>query len=159
MFYLDQNCQSKNYDSYCKLSFLGQRIFIHGAAATPLHLIECLCEHGKKAGLSDVEIMHIHTEGPGLYNDPQYQGRRGLLMLKPCIFIWKDQASTLTHRIKVASHKAGFNDVEFMHIYVHTEGPGLYNDPQYMYQCSFIYISLCEHLHSHKAIMRQVNYF
>ena len=54
--------------------FIGQRIFIHGAAATPLHLIECLVEHGKKAGLSDVEIMHIHTEGPGLYNDPQYQG-------------------------------------------------------------------------------------
>lgn len=52
----------------------GQRIFIHGAAATPLHLIECLVEHGKKAGLTDVEIMHIHTEGPGLYNNIEYQG-------------------------------------------------------------------------------------
>ena len=56
------------------VSLAGQRIFIHGAAATPLHLIECLVDHGKKAGLSDVEIMHIHTEGPGLYNNIEYQG-------------------------------------------------------------------------------------
>lgn len=55
---------------YCS----GQRVFIHGAAATPVHLIEAMCHHGKKAGIRDVEVMHIHTEGPGLYNKPEYDG-------------------------------------------------------------------------------------
>jgi hypothetical protein len=24
-----------------------------------------MCQHGLKAGLTDVELLHIHTEGPG----------------------------------------------------------------------------------------------
>ncbi|WAR14420.1 CAT2-like protein [Mya arenaria] len=44
----------------------GQRVFIHGAAATPVHLIQAMCDHGKRADIRDVEVMHIHTEGPGL---------------------------------------------------------------------------------------------
>ncbi|XP_052819731.1 4-hydroxybutyrate coenzyme A transferase-like [Mya arenaria] len=50
----------------------GQRVFIHGAAATPVHLIQAMCDHGKRADIRDVEVMHIHTEGPGLYNEPEY---------------------------------------------------------------------------------------
>jgi hypothetical protein len=42
-------------------------LFIHGAAATPVPLIEAMCQHGLKAGLTDVELLHIHTEGPGTY--------------------------------------------------------------------------------------------
>lgn len=50
------------------------RVYIHGAAATPVKLIEAMTEHGKKAKLRNVEIMHIHTEGPGTYNQPEYEG-------------------------------------------------------------------------------------
>lgn len=49
-------------------------MYIHGAAATPVKLIEAMTEHGKKAKLRNVEIMHIHTEGPGTYNQPEYKG-------------------------------------------------------------------------------------
>jgi hypothetical protein len=50
----------------------GQRIFVHGAAATPCHLIEAMCRHGTRADIRGCEVMHIHTEGPGLYNEPEY---------------------------------------------------------------------------------------
>lgn len=33
-----------------------------------------LAEHGKKAGLKNVRVHHIHTEGAGEYNDPEYEG-------------------------------------------------------------------------------------
>lgn len=34
-----------------------------------------MTEHGKKAKLRNVEIMHIHTEGPGTYHKPEYEGK------------------------------------------------------------------------------------
>lgn len=49
-------------------------MFIHGAAATPRALVPALAEHGKKANLKDVRIHHIHTEGAGEYNAPEYAG-------------------------------------------------------------------------------------
>lgn len=51
------------------------KVFIHGAAATPVPVVEAMCKHGKNAGLRDVELMHIHTEGPGTYNKPEYKGQ------------------------------------------------------------------------------------
>ncbi|GAB1607144.1 uncharacterized protein LOC115226527 [Argonauta hians] len=52
----------------------GNRVFMHGAAATPVRLVNALAEHGKKANLKDVEVIHIHTEGPGTYAQPEYEG-------------------------------------------------------------------------------------
>lgn len=52
----------------------GDHVFIHGAAATPRVLVPALAEHGKKNNLKNVRIHHIHTEGAGEYNDPQYEG-------------------------------------------------------------------------------------
>ena len=49
-----------------------QRIFVHGAAATPVHLIQAMCDHGKKADIRGCEVIHIHTEGPGVYNEKEY---------------------------------------------------------------------------------------
>ena len=43
----------------------GQRVFIHGAAATPNALIQELVRQAKR--LRDVEIIHIHTEGTAPY--------------------------------------------------------------------------------------------
>ena len=48
----------------------GNRVFIHGAAMTPNILIEALTERYRE--LSDVELIHIHTEGPAPYTEPPY---------------------------------------------------------------------------------------
>lgn len=52
----------------------GSTVFIQGAAATPRALVPALAEHGKKNQLKDVKIHHIHTEGKGEYNEPEFQG-------------------------------------------------------------------------------------
>ena len=49
----------------------GQRIFIHGAAATPTCLINALVDDADR--FRDVEIVHLHTIGPGKYADPLYR--------------------------------------------------------------------------------------
>lgn len=48
----------------------GDRVFLQGAAMTPNILIEALTERYKE--LSDVEFIHIHTEGPAPYTDFPY---------------------------------------------------------------------------------------
>ncbi|KAJ6220990.1 hypothetical protein RDWZM_006802 [Blomia tropicalis] len=52
----------------------GDHVFIHGAAATPRALVPALAEHGKKSNLKDVKVHHIHTEGAGEYNGPEFEG-------------------------------------------------------------------------------------
>ncbi|UYV79295.1 hypothetical protein LAZ67_17001978 [Cordylochernes scorpioides] len=49
----------------------GDTVFLHGAAATPRKLIPAMVEHGKKANLKDVQVCHIHTEGPAEYTLPE----------------------------------------------------------------------------------------
>lgn len=44
------------------------RVFIQGAAATPVELIDALTD--RAAELRDVEIVHLHTEGDAPYADP-----------------------------------------------------------------------------------------
>lgn len=48
----------------------GDRVFFQGAAMTPNILIEALVDRYKE--LKDVEIFHIHTEGPAKYTQPPY---------------------------------------------------------------------------------------
>ncbi|MBX2987155.1 MAG: acetyl-CoA hydrolase/transferase family protein [Bdellovibrionaceae bacterium] len=43
----------------------GQKVFVHGAAATPNLLIEALV--ARATDLRDVELIHLHTEGPAPY--------------------------------------------------------------------------------------------
>lgn len=50
----------------------GMRIFVHGAAATPLPLVDALCE---RDDLDDVTLYHLHTEGAGRFADPQHAER------------------------------------------------------------------------------------
>lgn len=47
-----------------------QRIFVHGGAATPNVLLKALVEESSR--LEDIEMIHLHTEGPGAYADPKY---------------------------------------------------------------------------------------
>ena len=56
-------------------------MFVHSAAATPIPLVNAMCKWGKKAGLKDVEVIHIHTEGPGEYAEPEYDGNYINLLL------------------------------------------------------------------------------
>lgn len=63
--------------SYKKLHFgflSGDTVFVHGAAATPLPLLESLAQHGKTGNLKDVKLIHIHTEGPGICQKPEFNG-------------------------------------------------------------------------------------
>lgn len=50
----------------------GMKIFIHGQAATPLHLIDALIVHAKAKKLKEIELLHLHTIGPATYADPEY---------------------------------------------------------------------------------------
>ncbi len=46
----------------------GQRVFVHGAAATPNVLLEALV--ARAGELREVELIHLHTIGPAHYADP-----------------------------------------------------------------------------------------
>ncbi|MBI1944268.1 MAG: acetyl-CoA hydrolase/transferase family protein [Deltaproteobacteria bacterium] len=52
----------------------GQRVFVHGAAATPLRLLEALVARAdsRADSLLDVELIHLHTAGPAAYADARY---------------------------------------------------------------------------------------
>lgn len=50
----------------------GQRVFVHGVAATPQVLIDAMVERAPE--LQDVEVVHLHTEGPASYTDPGMEG-------------------------------------------------------------------------------------
>ena len=48
----------------------GDRVFLHGSAATPEALIEGLLGHADR--LTNVEIIHLHTHGEAKYADEEY---------------------------------------------------------------------------------------
>jgi acyl-CoA hydrolase len=50
----------------------GQRVYIHSVAAAPHALINALTAQADR--LHDVEIVHLHTEGPAPYADIRYAG-------------------------------------------------------------------------------------
>lgn len=52
----------------------GMKVFVHGGAATPIPLLEAMAQRGKDAGLKDVELIHIHTEGTGIFVEPEFDG-------------------------------------------------------------------------------------
>ncbi|MEQ8910026.1 MAG: acetyl-CoA hydrolase/transferase C-terminal domain-containing protein [Vicingaceae bacterium] len=48
----------------------GDRLFIQGAAMTPIHLIEEMCKQSDR--LENIEVIHLHTEGQALYSEEPY---------------------------------------------------------------------------------------
>lgn len=50
-----------------------QRVFVQGAAMTPLGLVQALCENAES--LENVELLHLHTEGEAPYARPEFTGR------------------------------------------------------------------------------------
>uniref|UniRef100_A0A0K8TEZ2 Uncharacterized protein n=1 Tax=Lygus hesperus TaxID=30085 RepID=A0A0K8TEZ2_LYGHE len=52
----------------------GNTVFLSGAAATPIVLADAMAKHGKNNNLKDIQVCHMHTEGPGTYCQPEYEG-------------------------------------------------------------------------------------
>jgi acyl-CoA hydrolase len=50
----------------------GDRVFLHGAAATPQALVDALV---RRTDLSDVELYHLHTAGEAPFCEPHHRGR------------------------------------------------------------------------------------
>ena len=50
----------------------GHRVFIHSVAAAPQRLISAMV--ARAPDLRDVEVIHMHTEGPAPYTDPEMEG-------------------------------------------------------------------------------------
>jgi len=50
----------------------GDRVFLHGAAATPSVLLNALVDRAPE--LADVRVVHLHTEGPGPHLAPEMAG-------------------------------------------------------------------------------------
>jgi acyl-CoA hydrolase len=49
----------------------GDRVFVHGVSATPVQLVQAMTD--RHQGLKDVEVVHLHTEGPAPYAAPEYK--------------------------------------------------------------------------------------
>ena len=49
----------------------GDRVFVHGAAATPTTLLSALCDRGD---LERVRLYHLHLTGPCAVTDPAHEG-------------------------------------------------------------------------------------
>lgn len=50
----------------------GHKVFIHGACATPLPLVEAL---SKRRDVEGVDVYHLHISGPAYHVSPELQGR------------------------------------------------------------------------------------
>lgn len=46
---------------------------MQGAAATPNILLQEMAAHGKENNLKDITVIHMHTEGPAHYAQPEYE--------------------------------------------------------------------------------------
>jgi 4-hydroxybutyrate CoA-transferase len=62
--------ESRTAAEVVELVTSGQRVFVHGAAATPNRLLDALVERAD--GLTDVELIHLHTIGPARYAEPRF---------------------------------------------------------------------------------------
>lgn len=50
------------------------RVHLSSVAVTPHHLIKAMVERGKNEEFKNVRIQHIHTEGPALYANKEFEG-------------------------------------------------------------------------------------
>ncbi|HKK92972.1 MAG TPA: acetyl-CoA hydrolase/transferase C-terminal domain-containing protein [Longimicrobiales bacterium] len=50
----------------------GDRVFVHGAAATPTPLLEAIA---RRTDLEGVEVYHLHLSGPIPFAEPDHEGR------------------------------------------------------------------------------------
>ena len=59
-------------DEAVKVIKSGDRVYLHSVALTPHILVNAMVARANE--LKGVNILHIHTEGPAPYTEPQYEG-------------------------------------------------------------------------------------
>ena len=64
------NINYQSADEALKAIKSGYRVFVHGSAATPLHLLKALLKRSHE--LKNVELISISTLGDGLFNQPDF---------------------------------------------------------------------------------------
>lgn len=101
----------------------GQRIYVHGMAAAPQPLLRALAD--RKSELENVEILHLHTEGPAPYAEP---GTESAFRTK-CLFVGPNL------RAAVAAGRADYIPV-FL-----SEVPGLFRRNILPLDAAFIQVS------------------
>src|SRR6186997_1078817 len=67
---MNHEFQYKSAREALKLIKSGDRLFIHGSAATPTYMVNQLAEHGK--ALKDVEVVSISVFGDFKIAEPEY---------------------------------------------------------------------------------------
>lgn len=70
----NKDWQKKAISAEEAMKFLktGDKIFIHGAAATPTPLLEAMV---KRNDIENIKLYHLHTAGPAPFADPIYKDR------------------------------------------------------------------------------------
>lgn len=56
------------------------RVFVHSSAATPIFLVQAMTRYGLDKKLSNVEVIHIQTEGDADYAKPECEGQSFAVM-------------------------------------------------------------------------------
>lgn len=54
--------------------YSGANIYVQGIAATPTVLLQALCDHANAADLKNINLYHMHLEGPAPWVDDKYGG-------------------------------------------------------------------------------------
>ena len=88
--------------------FLGQCVFIQGAAATPTELINCMAEHAKCNQLKDIVVCHMHTEGKLAHVEPEFKGIYLLKNGSPLFLIfllWRNQILRILHNVQKSTYE------------------------------------------------------
>lgn len=55
--------------------FIGDNVFVGGAATTPIEILRSMADHGKQKQLKDIKVCSIHTEFESPYSDPDCEGK------------------------------------------------------------------------------------
>ncbi len=69
---VDASMKATSADEAVKIVQSGDRVFVHGASATPSALLDALC---RRTDLRDVTLYHLHTTGSHDFVDPSQAGR------------------------------------------------------------------------------------
>jgi acyl-CoA hydrolase len=64
--------RAQDPDEVVKIVKSGMRVFLHGAAATPIPLIEALA---RRTDIEDIKLVHMHTEGEAAFTHPACRDR------------------------------------------------------------------------------------
>jgi acyl-CoA hydrolase len=72
MFIKDWQKQAVSVEEAMKYLKSGDRIFIHGAVATPTPLLEGMV---KRKDIENIRLYHLHTVGPAPFAEPEHAGR------------------------------------------------------------------------------------